>query len=441
MTHLQPSFYTILNNTSPQLPHYTYSILQAILSLLAALGLFAGAGLLLLFGIVGLLGSAPQIQAIPLFLFAAGLAACGLLLVPSVYFAFRRVTGRPVLGQPRLARFLRPSWLLLAFLVLILLGAWISRWEQFSLLLLPPIHVLAVGIPVLFIVYLAVRGLPLGTPQRFWGVFGSGLVLGPLLILMLETIFLVIYLLIGYLYLSAQADLLSQLNNLAESFLQQQEVMPEEVLQQLAPWLAQPGVIVAVIVFVSLIVPLIEEAFKPVGVWLLAGFKLTPMAGFVAGALSGAGYAFFESLALTTSAGDWAVLVGTRAATAVIHILNTGLMGWALVLAWREKRYMNLALTYILVVVAHGLWNGLAVLNVVDSLLVQANLTTQLSLVDWIGPLAPFIIGGITIAMFIILILINNRLRKQTAAQGLLSTAEVIESPSLSSIDTNETGE
>lgn len=405
-------FQVTLTDASPRPTHYGYSILQAILSLLAALGLFATAGIAFFFGLFSLWETGSQMTGLPIILLGAGLAACGVLLLPSAFFALRRAMGKPVKEPARLPGFLRPLPLFLAFLLLLLLGFWISQLDQLAWLLLPPIHILTVGIPVLIILYLAVRGLPLGTPQRRWGVFGSGLVLGPAIILAIESILLVILLVIGFVFISSQIELIDQLNRLAETLMQQQ-TLTEESLQLLAPWLTSPGLIIAVILFIGLLVPLVEEALKPVGVWLLAGFKLTPAAGFAAGALSGAGYAFFESLALSTSTMDWTAMVATRAVTAVIHILNTSLMGWALVLAWREKRYLNLGLTYLLVVIAHGAWNSLAVFNVVDTLLSQANLSTTLPLVSSLGPAAPFLLGGITLIMLAAIILMNTRLRNQ----------------------------
>jgi RsiW-degrading membrane proteinase PrsW (M82 family) len=85
---------------------------------------------------------------------------------------------------------------------------------------------------------------------------------------------------------------------------------------------------------------------------------LTPVEGFTAGLLSGAGYALFESLALASGGEQWAALVFARIGTAGIHILTTGLTGWALVLAWRRRRFLRLAATYVFVVSVHGVWNA-----------------------------------------------------------------------------------
>jgi hypothetical protein len=227
----------------------------------------------------------------------------------------------------------------------------------------------------------------------------------------MEIFALIIFGVIGILYLFNQPDLVDQLSRLAQSF-QQGTASEQELIQAILPWIARPGVILAVLTFAAVIVPLIEEALKPIGVWLLAGFNLTPAAGLAAGALCGAGYAFFESLALSGSGTEWALSAIGRMGTAVIHITNTSLMGWALVMAWREKRYLNLGLTYLFVVTMHGLWNGLAVISVVDTLLDQQGLQSPFRLAPWLGQAAPYIMVGITIVMFIILLWMNANQRR-----------------------------
>jgi hypothetical protein len=239
----------------------------------------------------------------------------------------------------------------------------------------------------------------------------------------LEVAALVVFGLLGFLLLSNQPELIDQLSSLAQS-VQQGTVSQDELIRALLPWLARPAVIMAIIAFAAIIVPLIEETIKPIGVWLLAGFHLSPAAGFAAGALSGAGYAFFESLALAGSGTDWAVSALTRIPTAVIHILNTSLMGWALVLAWREKRYFNLALIYLIVVAIHGMWNGLAIVSAVQALLAQQGLQSPLTPLAWLGPVAPILLGGITIFMFALILWMNRRLRQSTASPPLLAPLE-----------------
>lgn len=392
-------------------------MLQFVGTLLAMLGLFALAGVAAAFGLLAVLrtnvitSAMLEPQVVAMLIYAGGLTACALLLVPSAYYSLRRMSGRPIMQQPHLPRFFRPSILILFLPVVLLLGYWVSSRQQISWFILPFLHVLAIGLPILFILYLAGRGLPAGSPQRLWGVLGSGLTLGPALIMTLETIALIVFVIIGFVFLFSQPDLIEQVNSLAQA-VQQGSMTEQDLLRALLPWAAKPGLLLAVILFASVIVPLIEEAFKPIGVWLLAGAKLSPAAGFYAGALCGAGFAFFESLALGGSSSEWTLAVVSRIGAGVIHIFNSALMGWALVLAWRKRRYLNLALTYLVVVAVHGAWNGLAILSAFEALLSEAGLELASNAATQLGLAAPYILVMIGLVMSGLMIWMNARMRQ-----------------------------
>ena len=145
--------------------------------MLALFGLWGSA-----FGLVviGLIETSDA--ALSLYLMAAGLALSGLLLLPSLFFAALRLAGRPVEDDFHLG-LLRPTLLIFSLPLILLVGNWSANQAGIGRLLLPFAHVLAVGLPVWWIAYLAVRNLPLGSLQRRWGVFTTGLIVGPALIL------------------------------------------------------------------------------------------------------------------------------------------------------------------------------------------------------------------------------------------------------------------
>jgi hypothetical protein len=62
------------------------------------------------------------------------------------------------------------------------------------------------------------------------------------------------------------------------------------------------------------------------------------------------------------------MVVVARMGTSLIHILTAGLTGWALTLAWGEKRYLRLALSYLAAVALHALWNGTVILTAIVEL-------------------------------------------------------------------------
>ena len=387
------------------------SVGQFSLSLLAAAILWSIAGAVALAGLVALydptlLGG----DALSLFLLAAGLAFIGLLLVPSAYFSFLRLSGRQQTApQFRISRWLRPSILIALFPLVILAGYWVYQYGGLAWLFLPPLHILAVLLPIWWLLTLGIRGLPGGSSQRSWGVLGSGLVLGPLLIFMLEIMAFMFLVVAGAIYLSMRPDLSQEILNLVPH-LSDPTQSPEAVLEMMRPYLLQPAVIFGVFIFGAVLTPMIEELFKPVGVWLLAGAALTPGAGFVAGLLSGAGFALFESLAYTSSAEDWTFAVVARIGTAVMHIMTAGLVGWAMAVAWRTRNYLRLGAAYLVAVLFHGLWNGVALLNVGYSLIPEA--PESPSFLYRVAETAPLFLGFMTIAMFVFLLWSNYRLRK-----------------------------
>ncbi len=390
------------------------TVIQFALSVLAILilwGLAAGAavgGLVQNFN-----PSTPGVSGLSLLLMAAGLAFCGLLLVPSAGYALARLIGRRSDHSILDLSGLMPALWILALPVVLLIGWVVSQNQSIDWLILPFLQIVGIGLPVFWLAYLGVRGLPLGSPQRMWGVFGSGLALGPAIILFAELAAIIAILIAAILYISSQPDLVNQLMALAQS-LQRSPVSENQLLQMLAPYLLRPGVIFMVFVFVAGIVPLIEEAIKPIGVWLLAGRALTPAEGFAAGVLSGAGYALFESLTIGSNGGsDWALLVFVRGGTAIIHILTTSLTGWALVLAWNQSRYLRLGATYVAAVLIHGTWNSLSLAYSYQGIL--DSLQPSQAAIPWlysIGSLAPYLLAVMAAAGLLTLILANRTLRR-----------------------------
>jgi len=308
---------------------------------------------------------------------------------------------------------LHPEWWIFALPLVILFGHLIAGRSNLAWLLLPPFHLLAVGIPTAWLLNLAIHNLPNGSAQRFWGVFNSGLGLAPLLIMMFEILAALGFLIFFGLLLSAQPDLSKQLFEMVRQL--QGVQSPDVVIEILGPILVNPLVIFLVVLFGAGVVPLIEELFKPIGVWLLFGRKMTPAAGFVAGALSGAGYGFVESLALSSTGDQWSALVLARIGTSAVHILTSALTGWALVQAWQKKRILQLGLAYLCAVIIHGLWNGLTLLYSFDLLSSMENLPLQAAWVHSIGTITPFALILLAVGCSLGLILINRSLQRNPA--------------------------
>lgn len=384
-------------------------------SFLAVLALFGLAGLAVLFGLNDVL-QGRQTSAEPIFLIAGALALSGLLVLPSGIYAALRIAGVRPAPELRLTGCLRPTLLILAFPLVLLLGYLLVTLTDFAWVGLPPLQALAVGLPILWIGYMAVRGLPSGSPQRSWGVLASGLVLGPALILLLEGIALVGAVVLIGLWIGQQPGLQEQILQLMQHSGDPQE-MQQDILNLLEPYLATPAALLGALSFTALIVPLIEELIKPIGVWLLAGRGISPAAGFAAGALSGAGYALFESMALTTSGEEWLYVVVARAGTGAVHIFTTALMGWAMARAWRYRTYLNFGLAYLTAVLIHGLWNALTVFVSFASFPQVQSGEAGMPFVSRLGAVAPLGLGFLALGI-LVLVLFSNRMIRRRADQA-----------------------
>jgi RsiW-degrading membrane proteinase PrsW (M82 family) len=411
------------------------SALQAGFSLLGSAGLLV---LALRFAWRGMSWiSNPQIPRDEItgsFLLAASLALCGILLLPSAGYALKRLTGR---SRERFTwRWKVNPWatvLLLGttFFLLLSTGAVVSRSTALAWIALPFVHVLVIGIPVIWVLYLGGRGLPKGSPQRAWGIFATGMTLGPALIFALEIVALVVFVIAGALLIALSPNQLRELSSLVEQ-LQTTNRSPEAILPIIQPYLKNPLVVFGVLLFMSGIVPLLEEAIKPIGVWLLAKRRLTPVEGFTAGLISGAGFALVESLGYTTNGGPgWVSSVLVRAPTALMHILTCGLTGWGLAKAISLHRFRWLLAGYGGAVTIHGLWNGLTITAAGIALLYP----DQPTMVAVAG-LALLGMSALFGFVFLLLIMINRHLRQQAAhaiispEPALVSAPETIPSES-----------
>lgn len=397
------------------------SVWQLALSALACIGLILIALLNVLIALwdVFMLGASLQEFGSTL-LMASGLLFSAVLVFFSAAHAFSRLTDRPIkFPGGRLLRAPKPGLLMLIFPVLVIAGFIISRIDVLAWLLLPPIHIVVVGTPIYWLISMAIQKLPKFSPQRRWGTFASGLVLGPLLIMVFEfgALFLIV---IGLgMIMAYRPDQMDYLISLADRIQRAPQTL-ENLTRIIAPFLSRPSVIFMLLAFTAVIVPLIEEALKPIGVWLLAGQRISPMEGFIAGCLSGSAYALFENLSFISNLDGWATLVIVRIGTSIMHIATSGLMGWGLALAWKRGQYLKLGLAYVTAVLFHGLWNGLAVLTAVAAITLMADVE-QSTLIK-MGFTAPLGILLLIVIIFLFIFHSNRRLRNRLNKQSILDS-------------------
>lgn len=344
------------------------------------------------------------------FILTGGLLTCALLLCPSAGYALAQVFDFHLPSLPtRTAQKILP-WIILVLPVDLIIGNWLSNLADFGWIFLPGFHILALGIPILWMIYLGTSHIPSSSPQRRWGLFSVGLTLSPLVIIVIEMLVIGVFILAAIIWLSSDAQLLNDLYQFTQEF-NNGLLNPEEVYEKVLPYVSHPIVYLATMAFSSLMVPLIEEAIKPLGVWFLLRKKMSPAEGFIAGLLCGAGYGMFENVTLSYNTQDWLSTVVGRMGTSLIHMATTGFVGWGLICAWQHKKYLQLLAAYLLAVSVHGLWNGLAITFGFASLLENHAPIA----IERVGLAAPSGLFVLAIAAFLFIVISNRQLRKQSA--------------------------
>jgi hypothetical protein len=266
-----------------------------------------------------------------------------------------------------------------------------------------------------------------------WSVFGFGMVGGTMAALLLE------YLLfgIGLVVIGVLAITNPEIQTAIEKIKDQVAILNggdiQALMVVLAPTITNPIVILSILVFTSVLTPLIEEAVKPAVIWFLGNHLKSPSEGFTMGALCGAGFALLEGFIASSGSTElWGFGLTGRAAASLMHITSSGLLGWSIASAQLEKRHGRLVLTYLLAVSIHGLWNGSAIMAVYGSLRIMLQ-NMQMDLLSVL-----FAMGGIGMLTLLILLLltilplINRHLRQSIASNSGKVQSDIIAQPATS---------
>lgn len=289
-------------------------------------------------------------------------------------------------------------------------GAMITLLDHqvLSWVFLPTLTIFVIVPPVWLIFALGAHGLALGARWRFFSIFGIGLTAAPLIIIILEFIVLFFGALGAAIYVGVtQPEAFAELKFVAEQLanLTNEEAM----LELLAPYLTNPMILAVGIGYIAVVVPLIEELIKPLGVWLFAKQIESPAQGFALGLLSGAAFALFESLNASADASvSWGAIATARAGTSLLHITLSGIMGWGIVSAFKEKQYGRFFGAYFAAFLIHGMWNGAAAGTGISAI------GEALGKPEWLFTFAPALLCGLLIlgiGMFVVLIAANRKLK------------------------------
>lgn len=306
-------------------------------------------------------------------LFSAGLGFAGTLMIPSIYYSGLRLFGKTSRGKKAWSG---SGWLGFTIPGLIFLGYLSQSNPSWGIFVLPLFHILTNGAAIFWLLYVVKRNLPEQSAQRFWGVFGSGLTLAPLIALVVELLILVFFGILLWIFIQSQPELKQDFLILLDHF--QQSSIPPGIFERTTSRLFEtPGIAGGVFIYIAVLIPVVEELIKPVAIWLLPGRKLSQGDGFLLGAVSGAGYALFENLTIAAETEIWTFVMISRLGTAAIHMLTTALVGWGIASAKTEKRYWRLLMAFVAAITLHGVWNGLNILTaLVEFPPLQTNLGT-----------------------------------------------------------------
>ncbi len=278
--------------------------------------------------------------------------------------------------------------------------------------ILPALTIIVIVPPIWLLFGIGSQQIELGPRWRVFGIFGLGMTLGPLTIIVVEVLLLAVAIILAAIYIAVwQPDIVQQLARLGMTL--QNETDEETILNLLGPYISNPSVIAAALGFIAVLVPLIEELFKPLAVWLFARRIESPAQGFTMGLLSGAAFALVESLNASGAGTEtWPVIVTVRAGTSLLHIMASGLVGWGIVSAFRERRILRLFAAYFSAVLLHGIWNACAVgagFSLVGEIIGKP---------EWLFNVLPAMAGGmfvLIVGMFSLLVASNKKIRKSSA--------------------------
>lgn len=359
---------------------------------------------------------------------ALAMLFCVALLLPVLLYSIKRLKGQEILPAAiRPVKFWQVTVLVVVWVFIVIIGAVLASLFAYGWAVAAPLFLLGVSLPILSLAWIGAGGLPAGSRRRLWSVFGAGMVGGTVAAMVLEYLVVGIAVLVIGVLAVANPELRTIIDQIKTQVANADAGDMQALLTVLAPYITNPLVILSILVFAAVLAPLIEEAVKPAVIWFLGKRLRSPAEGFVLGALCGAGFAMMEGLLAASSATQmWGFGLAGRAAASLMHITGSGLMGWGIASAQLEKRYGRLALTYLLSVSIHGLWNGSAIMAVYGALRTMV----QNSQINF--PAMLFMLGGLgtlfleLVLMLTALPLINHRLRRSVALVPALVQSDII---------------
>ena len=294
-------------------------------------------------------------------LLAGTLALVSVIFIPAAYYNIREILEKDIpTASPKplyvwQGFLLLAAWIASAGLAQIFFNAGSLKW--FS----PPFYLLSIVLPAYFLLRLATGGLSAGSRLRVWSLLSTGMALGPSLAIVAEVGLLLLGLAGVGIYLLLHPDQTILFQQLAHKLTS--AATPDDLVAAAGSWISSPLILAAALLFLSFFTPLIEETAKSLTVWLMFNRLDSPAQGFVAGALSGAGFGLLESLlASGTPDPNWSATLLVRGMSTMMHILAASLTGWGIASYRLTKRPGRMIGMYALAMSLHSLWNASVVM-------------------------------------------------------------------------------
>jgi hypothetical protein len=283
-------------------------------------------------------------------------------------------------------------------------------------ILLPALTILVIFPPIWVLFGLGSRGIDLGQRWQVFSIIGLSMTLGPLIMIVLELTILIVILSAGGVFIAIKyPPLFNQLVQISRTL--GHDSNPDLIINFITPYLKNPAVLGTGLAYIAVLVPLIEEFFKPLAVWMFVKRMSSPAQGFAMGMLCGGAFALIESLnASGDSSTSWAIIVFVRAGTSLLHMTASGLVGWGIVSAVQERWPLRFLTAYLTSAGIHGIWNacaaGISILSIGESFEKPGWLFTPIPALLC----GMFVIGS---GMFVVLIASNRKLRSTLQAGAL----------------------
>jgi heme/copper-type cytochrome/quinol oxidase subunit 2 len=277
----------------------------------------------------------------------------------------------------------------------------------------------AVSLPIILLIMLARSGLQRSTRQRELGAITMGLTISPFLIIIFETILILLVVVTVFILIGMQNQLPQQIPQLIES-LSDASGGIEQLESVLFDLMKEPIIALAIFLSLGVIAPMIEEIFKPMVIWFLLNRPLQDHEGYALGLISGGAFALLESagMVIQMTPQDWLAAVVLRAATGVLHIGLSGLVGFGLVRSKKIHKFERGFLFILLAGALHGAWNSLAIysgLTALPALEDPAMYQPNLEVIISVALMVMVFFAVVTINIFI-----NRFIKRNTPEQSSL---------------------